>query len=131
MWWEWLAIAVTVCVLELVRRPGWVARALSVRPLVYVGTISYGVYVYHNLIPTVGRALEHRFGIWLRVLDVQPWRFVFMAGAAVGIAALSWRFLERPFNDLKRYAPYTPTPTPTLPPAPVPVLATNLTTIAS
>ena len=107
VWNEWAAIAMSLAVLDWVRTHGE-RRGLAARPLVYLGTISYGIYVYHNLIPTAGRMIEQRFGIWLRVLDVQPWRLLFMVTASIALAAVSWQLLERPINALKRFAPYMP-----------------------
>ncbi|HEX2282736.1 MAG TPA: acyltransferase, partial [Thermomicrobiales bacterium] len=57
------------------------ARLLAWRPLVYLGTISYGLYLWHYPIiwPAIG-------GSWIVPAVV----------AAVGVAAVSYRFIERP-----------------------------------
>ena len=72
-------------------------RALSVlrhRRLIALGQISYGVYLYHNLL----FALAQKFG----GREHPPgWLMVAMAGLTLAIAALSWRFIERPILTLK------------------------------
>jgi peptidoglycan/LPS O-acetylase OafA/YrhL len=71
---------------------GWL---LACRPLVYVGTISYGVYVYQNFI------------IWCWLPPDRGLRqFLLVLGVTVAVAAASWHFFEKPLNDLKRFFPY-------------------------
>jgi peptidoglycan/LPS O-acetylase OafA/YrhL len=82
------------------RGPG---RVLGWGPLVYLGRISYGLYVYHLFMPAIRNA-------GLDALGVQLPRGVCVAidfGLTIAVAALSWRLLERPINDLKRRFPYT------------------------
>ena len=71
------------------------AGVLASRPLVYLGRISYGLYVFHGAM----YALTHWAGLrWQSRLPV-----AFLLTLAV--AALSYRYLERPFLRLKqRYA---------------------------
>ena len=67
-----------------------VARALSWRPLTYLGTISYGVYLWHwpvNVFLTPDRI--HVRGFWLHVLQ---FAITFV------IALVSYRFLEQPIR---------------------------------
>ena len=66
------------------------ARALSLRPLTYLGKVSYGVYLWHwplNLVLTAERIHVH--GVWLHVL-----RFA----ATMAVAAASYRFYEQPIR---------------------------------
>ncbi len=62
------------------------SRALRVRPLVYLGTISYGIYLWQQVIV---------FG----VDRFPPWAEI---GLSIAAAALSYRFVERSFLRLKR-----------------------------
>jgi peptidoglycan/LPS O-acetylase OafA/YrhL len=66
------------------------------RRLCYVGSISYGLYLYHPLIFwVVGLArfaLGFRGSVWVDVVRV---------GACFAVASLSWRFIERPLLKLK------------------------------
>jgi peptidoglycan/LPS O-acetylase OafA/YrhL len=87
---------------------GGMARgALELRPLVYLGTISYGVYIYHYFIPPLARVLGNALGVSLPFpYHTGPAQFVCVTAVTLGIAALSWHLFEQPLNNLKRYFPY-------------------------
>lgn len=68
------------------------ARWLRGGPLVYLGKISYGLYVYHSLMVEVATKVF----IHSRVLVALS-----AFGATVAAAALSYQLLERPFLRLK------------------------------
>ena len=80
---------------------GALGRLLEFRPLMYLGKISFGLYVLHKPIP----ALLDMLGL---PIDQFPplLSFVLYAGIAVAIASLSWKFFEAPINGLKRRFPY-------------------------
>jgi peptidoglycan/LPS O-acetylase OafA/YrhL len=80
---------------------GRAGRILSARPLVYIGRISYGIYLAHGFAGEILAA----FGISSRTIP-EPWRLLILASLTVGVAALSWHVLERPMNQLKRHFPY-------------------------
>lgn len=68
-----------------------VARALSVRPLVWLGTISYGVYLWHwpvNVLLTQERLQLH--GLPLQALRI---------ALSLAIALVSYRYIERPIRQ--------------------------------
>jgi peptidoglycan/LPS O-acetylase OafA/YrhL len=80
------------------------------RAILYIGGISYGLYLYHLPIKWV---IESRASRWISDL---PW---FIPKSAVFfvvtglMAAFSWHFFERPINQLKRLFPYrAPGPSP-------------------
>lgn len=87
------------------RGEGQLGRAiLEIRPVVYLGKISYGIYALHLFVPNYGRAAIARLGL-------PPIENDFVAGfiwaiLTVGLAALSWKFYEGPINRLKRHFPY-------------------------
>ena len=90
---------------------GAIGRALGARPLVAIGTISYGIYVYHMVIAGLVPMVGVRFGVSIPYPYQFGWpRFAWMVATTLPIAALSWRWFERPLNDLKVRYPYVPAP---------------------
>lgn len=75
----------------VVTEPRW----LCWRPLRWLGSVSYGLYVYH-----------HPIALWLsaHVASV-PVRTVFLLGVSVPVAAASWYLFEQPILALKRFVP--------------------------
>lgn len=84
-------------------------RLLESRALRYIGTISYGIYLFHLFTPKAMEMLQRRTGVPLPTTSFA--KFVVYGLLTVGGAALSWRFFEKPINDLKSRFPYVgPTP---------------------
>ena len=85
--------------------PGIVGRILEWGPITYLGRISYGVYLLH---PFVTTALRRLASYWLHVQESRyaiPLMLCYFM-ATLLLASLSWRFLETPINELKRFFPY-------------------------
>jgi peptidoglycan/LPS O-acetylase OafA/YrhL len=80
---------------------GLAGRIFEWRPLLYLGTISYGLYVYHIFVPLTLRGLGIPFPEQ-RGLG----RVLVVTSLTIVVASLSWHFLEKPLNDVKRYFPY-------------------------
>lgn len=80
---------------------GAAGRVLASPQLVYLGRISYGLYLLHKPIPM----LLKKCGIGLDGVPPVA-NFVLYTGIAVLIASLSWYLFEGPINALKRYFPY-------------------------
>lgn len=82
------------------RQDSVATKLLSVRWLTYIGTISYGFYVFHLFPPSydfVDRALHLP-----QSMDViQEYWVVVQFLMTVGIASLSWHFFEEPILRLK------------------------------
>jgi len=75
-----------ILVFVLTLRPGAVMRLLSLRPIVYVGLISYTLYLIHR--PLI---------VWLGEHSLASVKLAVVALAAtLAYAACSWRLLERP-----------------------------------
>lgn len=78
---------------------GAIGRVMTFKPLLWVGAVSYGIYVYHIIVVT-----------YWKKLHVPPAAQVPRALAAVAatfvIAALSFYLYEHPINSLKRYFDY-------------------------
>jgi peptidoglycan/LPS O-acetylase OafA/YrhL len=71
--------------------PRILSVALSWSPLRWFGRISYGLYLWHWLV--VRNTSLYYLGHW------EPWARL---GIALGVAAASFYFVERPFNRLKK-----------------------------
>jgi peptidoglycan/LPS O-acetylase OafA/YrhL len=83
---------------------GW---ALSTKPAVFIGTISYVIYVYHMVIAGVTVLVTARLGITNPYPPDLGWqRLIWMIGTTLPVATLSWYFFEQPLNDLKHRFPY-------------------------
>lgn len=89
-------------------RPGWPQRGLA-----WIGTISYGIYVFHWPTYQLLEGVRSRYlsNTWLAVPGI-PQAMATLAGTlalSTGIAFLSWRFWERPFLRLKSRFAYVKT----------------------
>ena len=85
---------------------GVIGGALSARPMVYLGRISYGLYVIHFIVPGMwGMLSEHVVHI-PEVLRTGVIGFGLYGVTAVVLASLSWRYFESPLNRLKKRFPY-------------------------
>jgi peptidoglycan/LPS O-acetylase OafA/YrhL len=83
-------------------RPTLYCRALTLRPLLFIGKISYGLYVTHILVFSmlggyVDKPLDH-LGIPGNLAIV-----IIRLAASIGFAALMWHYFEKPILGLKRY----------------------------
>ena len=66
-------------------------------PSVYLGRISYGVYIYHFFVPD-----------FVRRLGLEDGSIPFLAlcfAVTIAVASLSWFLLEKPINSLKNRFP--------------------------
>jgi peptidoglycan/LPS O-acetylase OafA/YrhL len=95
---------------------GAAGRLLSSRPLVYLGTISYGIYIFHPLVEPAIKGLGAWSGLDLPFPERGgAARFVCVAAPAILMAALSWHAFERPINALKSRFSYAGDPRDPLP----------------
>jgi peptidoglycan/LPS O-acetylase OafA/YrhL len=69
---------------------------LRARWLVHLGKISYGVYLYHMLALVCGDAVASKLG-WPRIAS----RAALSPSLTLGMAVVSWEFLEKPCLRLK------------------------------
>ena len=93
-----LAVLLVQCMVLREHR-GW--RWLEWPAIRYLGRISYPLYLYHQLAPTLLRPLEEA-GVRLAI------RLPLEFAVSLALASLSWRVVERPFLALKRHAAVTP-----------------------
>ena len=117
-WWpraEWLRLAfettawafLGVWVIDRAARGvgGTAGRILSFRPLVYLGRISYGVYLIHLFVPSLLYLLTSPAGLPYPTRN--PGIFLVFSAISIALAAMSWHWYEAPINRLKRRFPYT------------------------
>jgi len=86
---------------------GPVGSILACPPIVYLGMISYGLYVWHNFAGAFTAQMAEQLGFDSYFPpELGATRFLFVSGFAVIAATVSWFALERPLNEFKRYFPY-------------------------
>lgn len=76
-----------------------VGRVLGARPMVAIGLISYSLYLIHWPIIV--------FVKYQLLRDPTPLETLAMLVAMIGLAWLSWRFVERPFRNRHRFRRWT------------------------
>ena len=67
-----------------------VGKFLSLRPVVFIGLISYSLYLWHWPIIVL-------FKYW-HIGDIPPIQRLGLLVASIGLATLSWKFVETPFR---------------------------------
>lgn len=88
---------------------GIAGRGLRFPPSVYLGQISYGIYVYHYFVPDTLIGLLRRCHLELDGAPFLATCFI----ATIVVASMSWSFLEKPVRSLKDRL-YTRAPAPDL-----------------
>jgi peptidoglycan/LPS O-acetylase OafA/YrhL len=79
----------------------WIGRLLATRPLVAIGRISYGIYLFHAPLLV---AIEARVGFYADYIQARHYLPVLAAVslASVAIAALHYRLVERRFLAMRK-----------------------------
>jgi peptidoglycan/LPS O-acetylase OafA/YrhL len=86
-----LSVATALVVAVTVHPGSSMSRLLGVAPLRWIGVRSYGIYLWHfPVIALTTRTVGAPVTIWRATLEI---------GITVGLAALSWRYLEKPIMD--------------------------------
>jgi peptidoglycan/LPS O-acetylase OafA/YrhL len=88
---------------------GPIGTLLEIKPLLYLGTISYGIYVYHSFAYDLFIHYLMHLPMTRKILIIPHPRVLdslLICGITIAVAALSWHLFERPINDLKRYFKY-------------------------
>lgn len=81
---------------------GMAGAALSWAPVVYVGRISYGIYLYHNFMGAIILALSAHFTFLVAVRHNLALSTLTRLAMTLALASASWYVLERPINSLKK-----------------------------
>ncbi|MFD1556168.1 acyltransferase family protein [Paraburkholderia silviterrae] len=92
-----LALSLGAVLLWLVRhQDSLLVAALEARPLAYLGTISYGFYLFHNLVPSrLGEASALYTFLHVPPLAQDLLPLVIQFALSVLLAHLSWQLLEK------------------------------------
>ena len=99
------AIGMIVCL-----KGSWWTTILRLRPLTYLGQISYGLYLYHLPIMYAVEGAFRKFAHYRTTFGPErPFsRTVLELAITLAVAALSWHLIEKPFLALKDRFKYTP-----------------------
>lgn len=74
----------------------WAGQLLSARVFVWIGLLSYSFYLWHWPVYVYANAIS--------IDGIQPWEAAGWILLALGLAWLSWRFVELPFRDKRLLA---------------------------
>jgi len=84
-----LSLATALVVAAVASPATWVGRALGVAPVRWIGVRSYGIYLWHFPIIVLTTPADGQDSLGRATLQV---------AASIGVAALSWRFVEEPIR---------------------------------
>ena len=73
------------------QRATWIARLLSLRPLVFTGRISYSLYLWHLPILVLFT--------YFNIRDPDPVQVITLIALTYALAAASWRLIEKPIRN--------------------------------
>jgi len=88
---------------------GAAGRVLTWRPMVAVGGVSYGAYLWHNFVAPLVDHLDDLVGRSYTIPEHGLVRFLWVLVLTVLAAGLSWQLVEGPLNRLKASIAYVPT----------------------
>ena len=101
-----MAVAMVLVVSDCARDcQGFASEILTLPTVVFVGRVSYGLYLFHNFVPHLVRPILGGVGFDMPMFDSLPpgLRFAVLGAMTLVIATLSWFVVERPFLSLKRH----------------------------
>lgn len=83
---------------------------LENRVILYLGKISYGIYLFHMFMPYIWKQLDRSYQeneVIQYINQSQPFLlFLIFFVVTLAIASFSWFCIEKPINDLKRFFEY-------------------------
>ncbi len=97
-----------VAAIALALRPGAIQRLLSAAWLRWIGSLSYGIYVFHILLGAPFHALAVALCGSRGEAAVLSAQFVIVLAGSIAAAWLSFHFFETPFLGLKERYPSAP-----------------------
>lgn len=105
-WHLYREISLCVCTFSIVLVSifgwkGFIGYITRNKQIQYIGTISYGIYLFHMPVPFVYKAVQARL---FPGIQMDPWLFMILCLIlTILLAALSYKFIETRFLRLKRY----------------------------
>jgi len=86
----------------------WVSKVLNLKLLSWLGTISYGIYIFHNFVPRYWRYTMVKLNINTPSVNYQfsYIEFLFELIVLVMVSYASWILIEKPILKLKKYVKY-------------------------
>jgi len=85
---------------------GAVGRFMTFPAFIYLGKISYGIYIYHYFMPLIAASAFDALHIPYQMPSFL--NFVICGLITTVVASLSWHLIELPINSLKRQFQYSP-----------------------
>lgn len=90
-----LPVGGTALVIAFAQRGTTVARVLSLKPMIFIGLVSYSAYLWHQPLFAFAR---------IRFPDtLTSGNYVGLIAVTFILAYLSWRFVENPFRERRRF----------------------------
>lgn len=80
----------TALIVVFASQDTWVGRMLSLKPIIFVGLISYSVYLWHQPILAFARIRS--------IPSASDFTLLLAVAASFGLGYLSWRYIEQPFR---------------------------------
>jgi peptidoglycan/LPS O-acetylase OafA/YrhL len=90
---------VSVAVLFYAMQPGNFAKILSISPLRLIGQMSYGIYLYHMLVPNLFFQIAGKLHIPIPELPFNVVPFIVL----FSFSFLSLNLIEKPIQSFKRF----------------------------
>ena len=102
--WRYLGSYLVAMLLFVIYTLGFRGRTWGPTPLVWLGTISYSLYLMHTLVMYVGEASG--FMQWMKQFPPTLY-FLVVIAVSIGISAIIWFLVERTFQNLaRRWTPW-------------------------
>jgi len=83
--------------------PGLAGALLASKPLVWLGVISYGLYIWHPFVPKAYAFAVDALGLDSGLFGVRYIRYPLLAGLLLLITSASHYLLERPIRSFRKH----------------------------
>lgn len=80
-----------------------VSKILNNKFLNFIGIISYGIYLYHNIVPKYWNFVLHKLNVSFNNSQFSYLEFFLQTSFIIVLSYFSWILLEKPILNLKKY----------------------------